>query len=231
MSPPPRGKLQRNECRCFVTGDIDRVGAFRAEDDAGHQDESSDQQKGEKIEQHQESQQHEEGLDSAAKVSCGTKGLSNNRRWAEEAAFTCRRTCDQLQRFSPRGEQIEELSGAHFQSTQEFAPLSFPRLPFGNRRRPHLLHLPAMERKTSGKRESGMLESVPASQQVKQEFPRTRTTELSSETRTEVDPGGPEDPPRPPEVPPPSPTEGISDWTLVRKAAGRRGNHRPPLLK
>lgn len=60
-----------------VTGQISEVGPFRAEDNAGDQDESTNQQKGEKIEQHQESQQHKEGLDTAAKVSCGTKVLFN----------------------------------------------------------------------------------------------------------------------------------------------------------
>lgn len=47
----------------------------RAEDNAGDQHESGDQQKREKIEQDQESQQHKEGLDAAAEVSCGTKVL------------------------------------------------------------------------------------------------------------------------------------------------------------
>lgn len=129
-----------------VSGDVNRVGPFRAEDDAGDQDESSDQQEGEKIEQHQESQQHEEGLDTTAKVSCGTKVLLNKRRWTEGAAFTCSLTSNQLQGFPPRGEQIEELSGALFELTQEFGSLPFPGLPVGNRRHPHLLHLPAMER-------------------------------------------------------------------------------------
>lgn len=155
-SPPSEATEKRvSLLRCRDVTGVDKVGPFRAEDDAGHQDESSDQQGGEKIEQHQEPQQHEEGLDTPAKVSCGTKVLLTKRRWTKEAALTCRLTSNQLQCFSPRGEQIEELSGALFESTQEFGSLSSPGVPFGNRGRPHLLHLPAMERKTSGKAESG----------------------------------------------------------------------------
>lgn len=146
--PPPSETTEKRASllRCRdVTGDVDKVGPFRAEDDAGDQDESSDQQKGEEIEQHQESQQHEEGLDTPAKVPCGTEVLLHKGRWTEEGV-TCRLTSNQLQCFPPRGEQIEELSGALFEFTQEFGSLPFPGLPFGNRRHPHLLHLPVMER-------------------------------------------------------------------------------------
>lgn len=81
-----------------VTSQISEVGPFRAEDNAGDQHESTDQQKGEKVEHDQESQQHKEGLDAAAKVPWGTKVLFNRHTENEQQQRKiCLRTQTHLQ--------------------------------------------------------------------------------------------------------------------------------------
>lgn len=56
------------------TSDVNKAGPNRSEDNTGDEDKSSDQQEGNKIKHHQESQEQEVWLDTTSKVSCRGKG-------------------------------------------------------------------------------------------------------------------------------------------------------------
>lgn len=51
-----------------ITRAVNGAGSGGAEDDARYEDEPNDQQRGNKIQHHQEAQEQEVGLDTAAKV-------------------------------------------------------------------------------------------------------------------------------------------------------------------
>lgn len=54
----------------YITSAVNKVRPDRSEDDAGDEDKSSNQEEGNEIEHHQESQEQEEGLDATSKVTC-----------------------------------------------------------------------------------------------------------------------------------------------------------------
>ncbi len=56
-----------------ITCAVNKAGPNRPEDNAGDEDKSSNQWKGNKIEHHQEPQEQEVRLDATSKVPCGGK--------------------------------------------------------------------------------------------------------------------------------------------------------------
>lgn len=56
--------------QAVITSAVNKVRPDRSKDDAGDEDKSSNQEEGNEIEHHQESQEQEEGLDATSKVTC-----------------------------------------------------------------------------------------------------------------------------------------------------------------
>lgn len=67
--------------QAVITSAVNKVRPDRSKDDAGDEDKSSNQEEGNEIEHHQESQEQEEGLDATSKVTCWDNACAWSMGW------------------------------------------------------------------------------------------------------------------------------------------------------